>query len=74
MKWIGLPLLIVSSLAAIELHERSTAELLAALRHAEPLRAEAILHELKRRLPFMNEKERRAFEEARQNRKGRNGR
>ncbi|WP_457597558.1 hypothetical protein [Hydrogenimonas sp.] len=64
MKTIVSLLLLVFSLWAIDVSDRSTQELLASLMHAKGAQAEAILHELEKRRPMMSEKEKKAYQEA----------
>ena len=63
-----------SLLFAIDWSDRSTQELLAALKRAEGGRAEAILHELKKRTRMMTPQERRIYERFRRQIKESHGR
>jgi len=64
MKKVAVALLLVLSLFAIDWSERSTQELIAALKSAKGSNVAVILHELKKREPLMSPSEKKAYEEA----------
>jgi hypothetical protein len=61
MKKFVILTLFAFSLFAIDWSERSTKELIAALASAKGAQAAVILHELKKREPLMNAKEKQAY-------------
>ncbi|WP_300366205.1 hypothetical protein [Hydrogenimonas sp.] len=66
MKKVVLITLFVLSLFAIDWSERSTQELIAALRSADSANIPVILHELKKREPVMTPEEKKAYREAKE--------
>ncbi len=64
MKKVVLLAISILSLGAIDDSDRSTQELIAALKNAKGAKVEVILHELKQREAVMNDKEKKAYEEA----------
>ena len=64
MKKLATIILFSLSLLAIDWSDRSTQELLAALQSAKGAQVAVILHELKKREPLMNEKEKKAYAKA----------